>query len=349
MFRSASECAQTEIEGRRERGKNLLRYGIDFLDDALLGITKNDLIVIGAPSGLGKTQLCCNMALANLEIGKRVHYIALEAEPLEIERRLKYPLVAERFFADPNRPRIRIAFDTWMNGDHIDELEVYEKSAAEYFAQAYRDLHIYYKQAEFTVPDLIEQVVTNSAKTDLIIVDHVHYFDFDDDNENRAMKTLAKAARQLSIHEGRPIVLVAHLRKRDRFNDDLIAGLDEFHGSSDLTKIATRVITIAPGGPTDKGNFETFFRIPKNRSNGGVTRFCGRCIFSPKRGGYEAGYKIGWADQSRKNGFAEIDRNSHPDWVRRSTSASSSPYPVSAGEQAPTLPPRGSKPAETGN
>lgn len=316
MFRSAADSSFTEIEDRRERSKNLLRFGIDYLDDALIGITQNELILIGAPSGLGKTQLCCNIALANLEIGKRVHYIALEAEPLEIERRMKFPLVAERFYADRDRPRVRLSFDTWMNGDHVEQLATYELSAAKYFAEGYRNLHVYYKQREFSAADLIEQVCMHSDKTDLIIVDHVHYFDFDDDNENRAMKHLAKVARQLSIDEGKPIILVAHLRKRDRRNEDLVAGLDEFHGSSDLTKIATKVITLSPGGPTDKGNYETFFRIPKNRVNGGVTRYCGRCIFSPAKGGYEPGYKIGWADQSREKGFTELDHGIWPDWAR---------------------------------
>src|SRR5690606_17377988 len=101
------------------------------------------------------------------------------------------------------------------------------------------DLFLFYKTKTFGTNELLLAVAECSKDTDLIIVDHVHYFDFDDDNENRAIKDLAKIVRQLSIEEQKPIILIAHLRKRDKKNPDLVADLEEFHGSSDLYKIAT--------------------------------------------------------------------------------------------------------------
>lgn len=302
--------------------EKLMRFGVEFLDDALRGIFPDDLILLGAPSGVGKTQLCCNIAYANLEDGKRVHYIALEASEFEIERRLKYPLVLERFLADPNRPRLdhRLNFPDWMLGKFKEELAPYEADAAEFFKTAFKDLHLYYKQDRFDVNTLIESVLYCSRDTDLILIDHVHYFDLDDENENRAIKQIAKTVRTLALEHQKPIVLVAHLRKRDKLNDELAAGLDEFHGSSDLYKIATRVVTLAPGRQTSAGEYETYFRIPKNRLDGGVTRFMGKEFFSPKEGGYAKGrYQIGWANQTRKEGFAALDGSLLPNWARRPT------------------------------
>lgn len=319
MFKSAGKSATTEIEARKKNQGRLLRFGIEFLDDALKGIFHDDLILLGAPSGMGKTQLCCNIALANMQDGKKIYYIALEAGEFEIERRLKFPLVMDRYFGDENRPKLdrRITYSDWLMGTYVDELEAYEKSAAEYFESAFRDLFLFYKQSRFGISELTEAVLSCSDEADLIIVDHVHYFDLDDDNENRAMREIAKTVRTLALEEQRPIILVAHLRKRDRANEELCAGLDEFHGSSDLYKIATRVITIAPGRPTPDGLYETFFRIPKNRIDGGVTRYLAREFFNPKKGGYETGrYQIGWAEQKRSTGFGEIDRAQYPEWAR---------------------------------
>lgn len=331
MFRSASESAFTEIEARRGAMERLLHYGVDYLDDVYIGISPCELSLIGAPTGIGKTQLCCSIAQANLNQGKRVHYIALEAEQYEIERRIKYQMLSQVYFADPRRPRLdrQLSYDRWRLGAYLDELREYEKLAADYFEKGYRDLHIYYKQGNFAVEDLIEQVVVNSDKTDLIIVDHVHYFDFDDQNENRALKKIATVARDLTTRENKPMILVAHLRKRDKFNEALAADVDEFHGSSDLTKIATQVITISPGQPLSNGTFETFFRTGKNRNNGGSSRYLGRATYSLKKGVYEPGYKIGWASQKRKEGFAELDHNLYPDWARRATRTGSSDHPVS--------------------
>jgi KaiC/GvpD/RAD55 family RecA-like ATPase len=323
MFKRASDSSWLELEDRVKGPRKTMRFGVDFLDDALRGIFPDDLILLGAPSGLGKTQLCCNIAYANLEEGRRVHYVALEASQYEIERRLKYPLVMERFLADPNRPSLgkKLTYPDWLMGESSKELEPYEKDAATFFDAAFKNLSIYYKQEKFGVHELIQSVLWAAADTDLILIDHVHYFDLDDDNENRAIREIAKTVRSLALEQQVPILLVAHLRKRDRANDELVAGLDEFHGSSDLYKIATKVITLAPGRMTESGQFETFFRIPKNRIDGGVTRFLGRQLFNPKRGGYENGYQLGWANTVRKDGFTAIQTSYYPDWARASEPA----------------------------
>lgn len=318
MFKSSSIRIDGEIDRRRKNQANRLSFGVDFIDDATRGILRDDLILIGAPSGIGKTQLCCNIANANLADGKKVFYIALEASEDEIERRLLYPLVMERFLSDPNRPNVKVTFPDWLLGDHLDALKEYEESALQFFRAAYTGLHLYYKQDKFGISELIQSVLIAAIEADLILIDHVHYFDFDDENENKAIKEIAKTVRSLAIDKQIPIVLVAHLRKRDRNNDDLCAGLEEFHGSSDLYKIATKVVTMAPGDIQADGTFETFFRVPKNRIDGGVTRFLAREFYNYKKGAYEKGkYQIGRADQKRSKGFVALEPISRPSWTRR--------------------------------
>lgn len=317
-FISAGDNSRAEREDRKGKLAKRLLFGVDYLDDATQGIWQSDLVLLGAPSGVGKTQLCCSIALTNLNDSRRVHYIGLEAEQYEIERRLKYPIVAGAFFSDPERPKIDMSFDSWYLGQYMAELSKYEDVGDEIF-ESYKDLYVFYKQDKFDIADLIEQVTFNADATDLIIIDHVHYFDFDDDNENRAMKQIAKTVRRLALDEGKPILLVAHLRKKDRFADYLCAGLEDFMGSSDLYKIATKCVTMGPGQMSDEGNFETFFRVAKNRFNGGATRFCGRVFYDPKQGTYKKQYKVGHADQSRKEGFAELDHRLYPRWARRPT------------------------------
>lgn len=319
MFKSVGSNVQNEAEKRRGGRARLRPFGIQYLDDALMGIADDDLVLIGAPSGIGKTQLCCNIALKNLEAGKRVHFMALEASEFEIERRLKYQLVAQQFFTDSGRPylRDRLSFDRWLMGDYMEELHAYELIANDFMAKAYDKLFVYYKESEFNVSHMTENILSEASRSDLFIVDHAHFFDFEDENENRAMKRMAKTLRDLVLEQGVPVVLVAHLRKRDRHNAELVPGIDEFHGTSDLTKIATRVITLAGGNRTSDGCYETFFRVPKNRLNGGTNRFVGRTFFDPKRNTYEPSYKIGLASLTRDDGFQELDSSLWPDWARR--------------------------------
>lgn len=340
MFDSVADEALSELEERKIAKDKLLPIGIGFLDDALRGIFPDDLFLIGAYSGQGKTQLCCNIALANIMAKKRVHYIALEASKYEITRRIKYQIVANKFFSDPNRPSLdkKINFVDWRLGDFMEPLKKYEAQAISEMGNDFQNLMLYSKTDRFGLQELIESVIICSNKTDLILIDHVHYFDFDDHNENRALKEIAKTVRMLALENGKPIILVAHLRKRDKGNEELIAGLDEFHGSSDLCKIATRVVTMAPGPINSDGNYETFFRIPKDRLDGGNLRYSGRVVFNPKKGSYEKNnYSIGWSSRTRKEGFEPIDRSLWPTWARGGNSSGVGSYSASNSQGQPKL------------
>lgn len=317
MFIPASDSAYTEIEARRTAKGNLLRFGIKFLDDAFRGIFPDDMILLGAQSGVGKTQLVSLIAKANLELGKRVHMIPLESSEFEIERRIKFPYIMHLFFSDPNRPNIpNFNYVDWVLGEYLSEMEPYESGAAKVFERDFKNLFLHHKGERFGVHEMIESICHCNKDTDLIIIDHAHYFDYDGDNENKSLKEIAKTVRMLSIEMKKPIILVAHMRKKDRGNDDIAPGMEEFHGSSDLFKIATKVITVAPGSPTETGKYETFFRLPKHRLDGTASRFLGRCLFDPKTGGYADDYKVGWADASRKNGFGELSENLLPGWAK---------------------------------
>lgn len=334
-FQSATERFARERAGRQAIKGKLLRFGVSFIDDSLLGIRPDDLVLVGAPSGVGKTQFCVNVALANIANEKRVHFFALEAGEDEIERRLKFQVIAESFYADKDRPRIGrpLVFDEWETGAFEGELDAYEERAQEVCAAAFRNLFTFYKSGEFDAHRLSEMVTQVSGETDLVIVDHVHYFDWDNQNDNQAIKEIAKTARGLCVHGNVPMILVAHLRKKDKQNAELVAGLDEFHGSSDLTKIATKVITLSPGGPAPDGGYFTYIRTPKNRHSSSSSRFLAQMIFNEKKGCYEQDYKLGWANAQK---FGEIEHGRAPNWFGRTSRASGSRghYPVPSPAQA---------------
>lgn len=317
MFRSAAHVVTEEKALRQGLIENRLSFGIDFLDHALKGITQTDVVLAGAYSGAGKTQFCVNVALANLEQNKRVHFFALEAEYAEIERRLKFSYVANYYFSDPNRPKLDcpLSFSSWLMGEVGPNIEPYDEMAEKFCVAAFKNLFTRYKVDDFDVNALAQEFIMIENETDLVILDHVHYLDWDEESDNRAVKKIAKTVRSLALGSRKPVILVSHLRKRDRHNKEIAPGLDEFHGSSDLYKIATKVITIASGGPDPDGRFITYFRTPKNRIEGGVTRFLARTMFDPKKGTYEKGYRLGWANAAD---FGDIDPAFWPHWAKRS-------------------------------
>lgn len=304
-----------EREDRLTLPRRVLKWGVSYLDDALSGIFANDLVLLGAPPGVGKTAMCIGLAVSNLMDGKRVHFIALEAHVFEIERRLKYRYFCDAFFGDENRPRLSgpINFKSWLLGTHREQTEKYEAYAEDFCLKAFTNLHTLYKDSKFTVRDFIDQVNSVADDTDLIITDHAHYFDWDDENENKALKIIVHTARELTQEIGCPIVLVGHLRKKDRGAKELAPGMDDFHGSSELVKVATKCVTIAPGSVTSDGKYITYFRASKDRLDSGPSRYLGITTYNPKKGAYDEDYRITWANSDTPT---ELSLEQYPDWAR---------------------------------
>lgn len=305
---------------RKAQGAACLSFGVKFLDEALGGIYSNDLILYGAKTGVGKTHLATITAMANAAAGKRVHFFALEAEPNEIERRIKYQILADCFFKTLRKdfPTLNLNYMDWAYGKLDQALGHIEPEIEEMLSSLYPTLWTFYRSGDFTVQDFEKQMLAIQGQTDLLILDHVHYLDHEDDNENRAMKTAVKKIRDLAILTGKPVILIGHLRKGERKAKAIAPGPEEFHGSSDLPKIATKVITLAPcQEQSGQGNrWPTYFRIAKCRVDGSRTRHVGLLGFNADINTYEPNYYLGKLSPSEEE-FLPVTRfGDLPFWAK---------------------------------
>ncbi len=293
------ERIKEERSDRLDTVKSRMSFGVSFLDDALNGIYDNDLVVIGASSGLGKTQLAVSIALENVKKGKRVHYFALEASKLEIERRIKYEYLAELFFRSlrTKHAQVHLNYTDWADGLFDAELGQYEPEIEEHLSIEYKSLVTIYRGSKrYGVEDFAADFAQIEKDTDLVIIDHLHYFDWDNPVDAVAIREVVKMVRSKCLDYGKPAILISHLRRADRGRAILVPGQDEFHGSSDIPKIATKVITIAPcfeEVPFAEGLSPTFIRIAKNRAGGERTRHIGVLAFDHKTQHYRKGYYLG--------------------------------------------------------
>lgn len=301
-FKSVGERLDGERDERLERRTRIMPFGVSFLDDALAGIFPNDLIVIGAKTGIGKTALATAIAHHNVKSGKRVHYFALEAEEREIERRMKYRALMDLVYAEgsqvPRDVRQRMNYIDWYAGK-LDGAtgELVEKAIDRKVAEEFKTLNTYYRiGGNFGIEDLSRLFLAIQDQTDLIILDHLHYVDIEDDNENRGVKDVVKRIRDIALGLGKPVIVVAHLRKSDRRNASLLPDLDDFHGTSDITKIATKCIMMAPARDQSAPRphlWPTYMHAPKCRTEGGRTRYAGLLLFNSRMQSYEERYQLG--------------------------------------------------------
>lgn len=314
-FESMPSRLVGEVGDRLERASRKLNYFVAFLDDYLRGILPNDLVLLGAPSGMGKTDLALSIAASNADAGRFVHYFALEAEPRELERRTKYSLLVRKLYENKHPQRERMNYSDWLLGECEDICGDWNRTVDQMVLERLGRMQTYYRGAKFTAADLEKQILAVYKHTALIVVDHLHYVDSENDDDNRALGETVKTIRDVSLRIGVPILLVAHLRKRDLRAKQLVATEEDFHGSSNIVKIATQAITIerAHGVETDRWwKSPTFMSICKDRRQGKCP-LVAVCDFDVRVKGYASKYTLG-----RINGgeWEQIPIGDKPTWAR---------------------------------
>jgi len=294
-FEDASSRVLGEEEERTADVERSLRFGIKFLDDVLRAILPKSIILLGAETGAGKTQTAVKIAMNVANKGHHVHYLALEAEHREIERRIKFGILGEldRAAVSP----VRMNYADWYLGKYDDIIKRrYRESLDRELASTLRNLKTYYRGRSFQASDIERLFQAIQTETSLIVLDHLHYVDIDDDeNENRGYKKLMKTIRDVGLGIGKPILLVAHIKKKDYRSRDLVPSMDMFHGSSDIGKIATHAIMMAPARcvpSTEPHIAHTFVQVPKDRISG-ATGYTALLKYDRELGSFLPRYTLG--------------------------------------------------------
>jgi archaellum biogenesis ATPase FlaH len=318
-FRPSALRLVGEREDRIKNAQGILTFGVPYLDQALGGITGGDLVLLGAKSGVGKTSLATITALANCQAGKRVHYFALEAEEREIERRMKFQIIADMYYSS-RMHTVPLRFQDWYNGLLDDELGSLEAEADRRLAAVLANLSTYYRTESFTSADFREQFEAITKETDLVILDHFHYIDDDerDRDENKGAKNSVKQIRDCVLRARKPVIVVAHVRKADRRNDTLVPTLEDFHGSSDIPKIATKAIMIAPAYDVPGSAsflWPTYIMAAKCRTDMSVTRYASLLSYNTRQNNYEPDYVLGRLTDGGRL-FSELPPSELPFWAR---------------------------------
>ena len=102
--------------------------------------------------------------------------------------------------------------------------------------------------------------------------------------------------------------MVAHLRKKGSNEKRRLPSLDDFHGSSNIFKIAHTVILVSPnyqGYDIENQLYPTFFYTPKSRAGASTNRVAIK-TFNGKEKKYNDGYDL--ADyKTNKSGEWELE------------------------------------------
>ena len=267
--------------------KKLCTYGIKPLDDSLICINRGELIVIGADSGVGKSEIAINVAKHNAMNGKKVALYHLEGGYKEAVARMKWKDISREYFANHSGLGIDMDFRKWSVNLEQDKLlteieaEIYNRNKDTFMPNVF----FYDRPEDLTVTDFLASLLdfhdlktaagnfysgdqrTGGFDLDLIVIDHLQYFSLDQsENEITEITNIIRQVKKVTDNYKIPVVLISHLRKK--MKDRGLPDQQDFYGSSNIPKISTTAITLTPKiNAEDFKNqiYPTWIRVVKSR------------------------------------------------------------------------------------
>lgn len=337
QFRSVPERLAGELQRRLALATRAMAYNHAYLDDYFRALSVHDLVLVGAASGLGKSELAIKIAMGAAAGERRVHYFALEAEPDEIERRAKFSRLVELAKARGIPGADEIDFADWMLGRCEDVCGPLNAEVDAKLAADLETMHTLYRGRAFTATTLARRVLEAALDTDLFVIDHLHYIDDDhDSDENRATTDLIKTIRDLGLRVGRPFILVAHLRKRtgDERSQSLVPRLDDFHGSSNLGKVVTHAVVMerASGIESPAWYLSPTFIVARKDRRSGASPLVALMFYNVLTRSFADSYTLG-----RVHGktWKELLPHQVPRWAKRHTPIAHGPAGSAPGHGPP--------------
>jgi len=227
---------KTKLERRSRNINNIIRYWIGLLDDYLWWILENELVVVGAWTGIWKTEIANSIAIHNAKRGFKVNLLALEWDPWEIYYRyIQWEInkkLAWMKYIKPQEFRLNLV-----------DIEAIEDEVVANTPQSLRDnLKIYWKK-EIPNQSRLEDIFTESVEDcDLIVLDHLHYLDYNWESEARGITGIMKMVKMATEILRVPVVLISHLSRNLSWRPKI----SDLHWSSNIEKNANTVILLNP-------------------------------------------------------------------------------------------------------
>ena len=231
-------------------------YPFEGLNAKTRGMRRGELVTITAGSGVGKSQVCREIAYHLSEAGESYGYIALE----ENVRHTARSIVGMAL----NRPL------------HIDSEPVPEEEMRAAFNATVGNgrTYLYDHFGSMSTDNLLSRVryLAKSCHVGWVILDHLSIVvsGEDDGDERKAIDVIMTKLRSLVENTGIGLILVSHLRRPsgDRgWEEGLQTSLNALRGSASIAQLSDMVLGIERDQQGDNPNVSTI-RCLKNRYSG---------------------------------------------------------------------------------
>lgn len=219
------------------------------LDEILKGFRSNEVTVVTADTGVGKTTFCINLVYNCAMLGYPVWVNSWEMKPEVIMRKLaslvlRKPMKIKKFNDSDNEQ-----FDTWC--------ERYKF----YINKKTIGMDIY------SLEKSLKKVENLGVK--VVLLDHLDYLvNFRRDKIHEAIDETVKKLHEMAFHHSMHFILICHPRQTMNPNEEI--GIHSLKGSSSIKQYADNIITLHRCSRTNPKEDPTKMKIKvvKNRMFG---------------------------------------------------------------------------------
>lgn len=230
----ADLLVDAEVERRKVNLDTVCKYWIWILDLYMGGILPNELVVVGADTGMGKSEIAYKIAITNAMRGKKVLLFALEWDLNEVALRYMQKTISELY------PLKTIDFRFNRKQEHQKYVDQIVTGLE--WVERVKNLLIFKKQQVPTMSLLADMIEQMKDGVDMIIVDHLHYIQFASaSQEIEEIGKVMRQVKQITDTIKKPIVIMSHLRKRKKTDDPTEQDL---YWSSNIAKEANTIILL---------------------------------------------------------------------------------------------------------
>ena len=231
-------------------------YPFHGLNQKTLGMRRGELVTITAGSGVGKTQICREIAYHLLRENQTIGYIALE----ESTKRTALGLMG----LDINVPL------------HIDKEGIDENALKSAFTNTVGSgrVYLYDHFGSLATDNLLNKVryLAKGCGVGFVILDHLSIVvsGVDDGDERKAIDVIMTKLRSLCEETGIGIILVSHLKKPSGdkgWEDGLQISLNSLRGSAGIAQLSDICIGVERNQQGDNPDV-SLIRVLKNRFSG---------------------------------------------------------------------------------
>lgn len=240
----------------KEDNTTSIPYPFQSLNEKTHGMRRGELVTITAGSGVGKSQICREIAYHLIKEGESIGYIALEESVkktalglmgLAIDKPLH---LTREGIQDAD---LRSAFDATVGSNRV---------------------WLYDHFGSMSATNLLTKIryLAKSCGVGWVVLDHLSIVvsGVDDGDERKAIDVIMTKLRSLVEETGIGLILVSHLRRPagDKgWEEGLQTSLNSLRGSASIAQLSDMCIGIERNQQGDNPNVSTL-RIIKNRHSG---------------------------------------------------------------------------------